>query len=145
MGDARRLNHMSKAVLGGHTFLEEWGKWCREHPGAWPKRTVMGRVIEEGPGSGSGNTGVKPVVIPERVLILDRVVAQLPRSPRAVVRNFYLLGGRDEDCAKRMRMAISRFKALLRAGRLAVAGQMGVENIDFTIEIKGPIVGNSTT
>lgn len=132
------------AAVRGHALLDEWGKWCREHPGAWPKRTVMGRLIEEGPGSGSSG-GIKPVAIPERVMILDRVVAQMPRSPRAVVRNFYLKGGRDEDCAKRMRMAIRRFKRLLRSGRLAAAGTLGLENINFTRGAKSFKVAISTT
>jgi hypothetical protein len=134
MRDPRGLNNMGENVVRGHAYLAEWGKWCRQHPGAWPKRTVMGRIIEEGPGSGT--SGIRPVVIPERVLLLDRVVAQLPRSPRAVVRNFYLKGGRDEHCAKRMRMKISRFKRLLRRGRLAVFAIMSAENINFTIKVK---------
>jgi hypothetical protein len=135
------VSNIGEGVLAGHALLDEWGRWCRSHPGAWPKRTVMGRIIEEGPGSG-GSGGIKPTVIPERVLVLDRVVAQLPRSPRAVVRNYYLIGGRDEDCAKRMRMAISRFKRLLRGGRLAVAGELGLENINFTSRVKQPNIAN---
>ena len=113
------LGAMDSIMSFAHCRLTEWAKWCRDNP-AWPARTVLGRLAEEGPGSHGGGTP-GPTALPESVAICDTAVSRLTREQFRVIRRYYLIGGSDDHCAKLLRIPKHRYRYQLRMARRQIA------------------------
>src|SRR6185312_11737607 len=106
--DARRLNHMDSQTKLVHARLEEWGKWTRESLRGWPPRTLLARLIEEGPGA--AQEGRPPVSLPPQVAVTDRAVAHLGAIDRRVIETYYLRWEPMEVMARRTGMRVRQFQ-----------------------------------
>lgn len=119
--DRRALNHMAPDVRLVHMRLEAWAHWAKDStPGDWPKRTILGRLIDEGPGASHGTATVSD--IPEAIAETDRAVAHLPPEDRKVIREFYLSWAPRELIARRLRLTPRRFDAILNRARWRICG-----------------------
>ena len=87
--DRRALSHMSPEVLLVHLRLEVWGRWAKDpNPGDWPERTILAKLIEEGPGA-SASTAKVPE-IPPGIAETDKAVAHLAHDETLVIKTYYL-------------------------------------------------------
>jgi len=119
--DRRSMSHMAPDVRLVHMRLEAWAQWARDTaPGDWPKRTILGRLIDEGPGASHGTASVSD--IPEPVAETDRAVAHLPPEDRKVIREFYLSWAPRELMARRLKLTPRRFDAILNRARWRICG-----------------------
>ena len=119
--DRRALSHMSPEVLLVHLRLEVWGRWAKDpNPGDWPERTILAKLIEEGPGA-SASTAKVPE-IPPGIAETDRAVAHLAHDETLVIKTYYLHWAPMEILAKRARMPPRRFQAILSRARWRLVG-----------------------
>lgn len=119
--DRRARSHMAPEIQLVHLRLEAWSRWARDKaPGGWPERTILGRLIEEGPGASHGTGQVSDM--PETVAITDRAVAHLSGEDRAVIREYYLKWAPRELLARRLKLSLRRFDAVLNRARWRVCG-----------------------
>lgn len=81
------MSHMGTEARQVHVRLMEWGKWTHEHLHAWPQRTTLARVIEEGPAAPHASGG--PIQMPQRVANVDIAVARCPKIDQRALRRYY--------------------------------------------------------
>lgn len=119
--DRRASNHMDEATRSVHDRLLEWASWSRGgEVRAWPARTLLGRIIEEGPGASEGTR--PPVAMPDAVAVVDAAVARLRALDRAVIRTYYLRWEPVEVMARRHHMRVRQFQSALRRARWHICG-----------------------
>lgn len=119
--DGRCMSRMSDDVRIVHIRLEAWGRWAKEGmPGALPARTLLGRVIDEGPGAGQSQHQLGEM--PEPIAQTDRAVAHLPHEDRKVIRTYYLHWQPRELLAEHANMSMRRFDAVLNRARWRLCG-----------------------
>lgn len=120
--DSRAKNAMDARTLFIHTRLEQWAKWSKENLGAWPVRTIIGRLIDEGPGS--HHVGRPPVSMPEPVAQTDAAVAKLGEIDQRVIKVYYQHWEPVSVLCRRARMPENKFKTALRRARWRVSLQI---------------------
>jgi len=117
----RSLSHMAPDVKIVHFRLEIWGRWAKDHvPGDWPERTVIGRLMEEGPGA--GQTTARVMEIPEGIAETDSAVAHLAADERKVVVRFYTHWEPRPVMARSLRLKPRKFDAILNRARWRLVG-----------------------
>ena len=121
--DRRAINHMDPETKAVHLRLESWGAWAREGGTtcAWPARTILGRLIEDGP-SGAAQSGRPPVSMPEDIAAVDAAVAHLGDIDRKVVHTYYVGWLPIEAQARACHMRVRMFQNVLRRARWRVGG-----------------------
>lgn len=119
--DNRVRSRMSGDTLLTHMRLEAWGRWSRDKLAPWPTRTVLGRMMDEGPGASHETTGGE---IPEAVQQTDRAVAHLGEVDRRVIRVYYTEWAPLEVMARRLKMRPRQFQAVLNRARWRVSGYL---------------------
>lgn len=119
--DKRTMNHMDPETKSVHLRLEVWGRWAHEEVRAWPRITLLGRVIEQGV-SGAGQQGRPPVSMPDEIARTDAAVARLGEIDRKVIRAYYLREVSKEDAARQVRMRVRQFQNVLRRARWRIGG-----------------------
>lgn len=128
MQDLRNRSHMTGETLMTHIRLEQWGKWAREPLHAWPPRTLLGRVMDEGP-SASQSTN-RAVHMPAEVAVTDRAVAHLGEIDQKVIRVYYTEWQSVEVMARHCRMRDREFRRVLDRARWRIGGYIaGMEHI----------------
>ena len=50
--DRRAFNRLAPELRITHIRCEAWGRWSKEKLSPWPDRTILGRLIEQGPSAG---------------------------------------------------------------------------------------------
>lgn len=120
--DNRTRSHMSPDVLYVHMRLEAWGRWAKDKLTPWPVRTMLGRVIDEGPAASHSTAGVGE--IPEAVGATDRAVAHLGDVDRRVIRVYYTEWAPIELMARRVKMRPRQFQAVLNRARWRISGYL---------------------
>ena len=111
-----------------HVRLEMWAKWARDKaPNGWPERTILGRLIEEGPGASQCSAGVSDM--PEGVAETDRAVGHLPTEDRGVIRQYYLFWAPREMMARKLRMPVTKFDSVLNRARWRISGFLSATNV----------------
>ena len=119
--DRRSLSHMAPEVKLVHMRLEIWGKWARDKvPGDWPERTILARLIEEGPGA--GQTTARVVEIPESIAETDTAVAHLGVDERRVVKAYYTQWASPDVVARHLRLKPRQMKSILQRARWRLVG-----------------------
>jgi hypothetical protein len=119
--DRRSLSHMAPEVKLVHLRLEIWGRWAKDKvPGDWPQRTILGRLIEEGPSAGHiTGSGVQ---LPEAVAETDTAVAHLAQDEKRVILAFYTRWEPRPTMARRLRLNVKRFDVILNRARWRLVG-----------------------
>ena len=120
--DRRATSHMAPELKLVHLRLEAWGRWSRDKLAPWPERTVLGRLIEEGPSAGEAGRGVTE--LPEPIAETDRAVAHLGEIDRKVIRIYYTEWQPAEYLARRCGMERRRFDSVLNRARWRIAGYL---------------------
>lgn len=122
--DPRYLNHMDPETKRVHVRLEEWGKWARDAEiRPWPRRTLLGRVMDQGP-SGAGESGRPPISMPNAIALVDAAVSRLGDIDRRVVQTYYLRWEPPEVMARRVGMRLRQFQSVLRRARWRIGGYL---------------------
>jgi len=124
----RTMNHMDPETRATHARLEAWGKWARDSGiQAWPKRTMLGRMIEEGP-SGASQQGKPPIAMPRDVADVDAAVGHLGAIDKQVIQTYYLRWEPKEVMARRNSMRVRQFDNVLRRARWRITGYLAALN-----------------
>lgn len=117
-----RMNRMDGETKIVHERLEAWGRWARDSEvRAWPKTTLLGRVIEQGP-MGASQQGKPPINIPDQVAVVDAAVCRLGAIDRGVIQTYYLRWEPIEVMARRHKMRVRQFQNVLRRARWRILG-----------------------
>lgn len=121
--DRRAMNHMDPETRAVHSRLEQWARWARDRAiEAFPSRTVLGRVIDEGPAAGSPSGGAPEW--PAEVAEVERAVLSLGEIDRNVVRQYYLKWGPPEAHARAVHMSVAQFRRVLKRARWRLWGRL---------------------
>lgn len=121
--DPRTSNRMDAETRYIHVRLEAWGRWAREtETRAWPERSVLGRLIEEGPGA--GQAGRPSGYVHPSIAAIESAVIKLPAKEREAVREYYTRWAPPEVVARRVRMRMREFQSTLYRARVRVAGYL---------------------
>lgn len=121
--DRRALGHMAADIRIVHIRLEMWAKWARDKaPNGWPERTILGRLIEEGPGASQSSHTTSDM--PEGIAETDRAVGHLPDEDRKVVRQYYLHWAPRDVMARKLRMPLTKFDSVLNRARWRICGYL---------------------
>ena len=127
--DPRYMNHMDPDTRRVHLRLEEWGRWARDaEMRPWPRRTLLGRVIDQGP-SGAGETGRPPIAMPDAIAVVDAAIAKLGAIDRGVVQTYYQRWEAPEVMARRLHMRVRQFQSVLRRARWRIGGFIDAREI----------------
>lgn len=128
--DRRAMNHMDPETRDVHARLEHWADWVRDHPlQAFPPRTMLGRVIEEGL-HGAGASGAPPSPeFPPAVALVERAVLALCVIDQRVIRQYYLAWGTAEAHARACRMSVRQFRNVLKRARWRLSGYLAAREI----------------
>lgn len=98
--------------------LAAWASWVRSRLAAWPSRTLLGRIIEEG---NYGAAQSRPVEsLPDVVLETDRAVAHLEPLLSHVLRIYYLTHAASEVKAAACHCSRATFWRRVERGQVAV-------------------------
>ena len=114
-------------------LLTDWGHWCRQlHRSclSYPSRTAESRA-GEGRAPGKPRTLVPDVLVPERLLAVDRAVRDMPTPLRVAVDVRYL-EDLDREAQEKLFSARSRkgrraYYTRLECAHWWLAGRMGRE------------------
>jgi DNA-directed RNA polymerase specialized sigma24 family protein len=123
--DGRACSHMDPQTSAVHARLEEWGKWCRDRLNAWPQRTLLGRVIDQG-FTGAAQPGAERADVSEDVAVTDAAVARLGQIDQRAIKAYYMRTEPIESSAKRVGMSKRMFQNVLRRARWRLAVYMGI-------------------
>ena len=121
MRNRRALSHMDPKIKTVHYRLEAWAQWFHETmPGAYPTRSVLGRLIDEGPGaSQSTATGCD---MPEAVQETHEAVLTLEPAERRIIEAYYRRWEPTETMARRCGVTSSLFDRILNRARWQLCG-----------------------
>jgi hypothetical protein len=118
-----RMNRMDPDTKAAHLRLEEWGKWAKDaETRAWPNRTLLGRVIDEG--FGAGQSTRPPIHMPPEVATVDAAVCRLGAIDRLVILTYYVRWEPIEVMARRSHMRVRQFQNVLRRARWRICGYL---------------------
>lgn len=118
-------------------YCRTWGahkRWVLSAPDqGWPERSVLGRLIEEGPGAGHESfTSRSPVRDPPEPYTLVSVALQRMAAthemgkPIEVIHAHYLLPERAKQKAPKLGLTVRQYWNLLHAGHAFIAGVSAV-------------------
>lgn len=109
---------MRSEIAYADSALDAWASWVRGNEGAWPPRTLLGRIIEEGI-SGAAHTR-EIALMPIQIVRTDRAVAKLEHPLRKVIKVYYLTHAASEVKAAACRVSRATFWRRVERGQLAV-------------------------
>ena len=121
--DRRSIAHMAADIKLVHFRLEAWGRWSHDRlPGQLPEVNTIGRLMEEGPGAGQSSAG--PGDMPEAIAETDAAVAHLTGDDRRVLMEYYRAWAPREYLARRLKLSLRAFDAVLSRARWRVCGYL---------------------
>ena len=110
------MNHMDPETKLTHARLEKWGRETRDRAeNGFPAMTLLGRVIEQGPGAGQPGRPISDLS-PESAKV-DACVARLWKRAQRCVRHYYCHWEPVEVMARKESVSVSQFKEILRRAR----------------------------
>lgn len=122
--DARTMNHMDPDTRRVHLRLEKWGSATRDSAlVSWPKVTMLGRLIEQGP-MGAGQAGRPPVSLSEEDAATDVAVSRLGDIDRQAIKEYYQGWMTIDILAKTMRIRVRQAQNILRRARWRLSGML---------------------
>lgn len=98
--------------------LDAWASWVRGNENAWSRRTLLGRIIDEGVSGAAQEASL--VNMPESVGQTDRAVARISIELRRVIKVYYLMHAASEVKAARCHCSRRTFWRRVEQGQLAV-------------------------
>ena len=114
--DPRSMNHMDPETKLVHAYLEQWGRETRDRvENGLPSTTLLGRVIEQGPGA--GQSGRPPSDLSPRSAQMDALVSRLWQIGQRCIKRYYQHWEPMEVMARREGISASRMKEVLRRSR----------------------------
>ena len=123
--DRRTMNNMDSETKAVHIRLEQWGAETRERIAGWPEKTLLGRLIEQGP-MGAGQTGTPPVDLSEPAAHIDACVAKCCVIDQKALRLYYQGWMTMYELGKRMSMRERQAQNVLRRARWRVGAHLAV-------------------
>jgi hypothetical protein len=102
--------------------LAAWATWVRGNQGAWPARTLLGRIIDQGV-SGAGQCS-EVQGMPESVLQTDQAVAHVQVILQHVIKVYYLTHASSEIKAEQCQCSRATFWRRVERGQFAVYGYL---------------------
>jgi DNA-directed RNA polymerase specialized sigma24 family protein len=107
--------------------LDAWSSWVKGRRGAWPVRTLLGRIIEQGVSGAAQETG--GAFMPDSILETDRAVAHLDRLERRVICEYYLTYASSEIKAARCGISRATFWRRLQRGQMSIFRYLKSETV----------------
>lgn len=114
---------MKAAIAYADTCLDAWASWVRGNQGAWPTRTLLGRVMEEGVAGAASHSAVVESM-PYQILRTDRSVARLEDRLKRTIKLYYLTHSSSEIKAAQLGVSRATFWRLLERAQQAVHDDM---------------------
>lgn len=109
--------------------LDAWASWVKGRVGAWPVRTLLGRIIEQGISGAAQETG--GAFMPDAMLETDRAVAHLHVLERRVIVEYYLTYASSEIKAARCGISRATFWRRLERGQMSIFRTLKSETISY--------------
>lgn len=114
-----------------------WGahkRWVLSAPDqGWPERSILGRLIDEGPGAGHCEAGSRVPIkdAPEPYVLVSVALQRMAAThemgkPIEVIHAHYLLPERAKQKAPRLGLTVRQYWNLLHAGHAFIAGVSAV-------------------
>lgn len=119
---------MKAKVAYADQCLGAWASWVRGNQTAWPVRTLLARIIEEGV-SGASHGGYMETM-PEMIGQTDRAVARIARELRQVIKVYYLTHAPSEIKAARCHISRATFWRRVERGQVAVFDELDRETLE---------------
>jgi hypothetical protein len=123
--DRRTMNHMDPETKAIHIRLEQWGAETRENLSGYPRVTLLGRLIEQGP-MGASQTGKPPVSLSEPAARVDTCVGKLCQIDQRALKFYYQAQISREVLARKMSMRERQAQNVLRRARWRVQAHLAV-------------------
>jgi predicted DNA-binding protein (UPF0251 family) len=103
--------------------LDAWASWVRGGTNAWPARTLLARIIEQGVSGAAQGCAVDRM--PVQVLQTDRIVARLQIDLKQTILIYYLTHASSE--VKAAHLGVSRATFWRRVTRAQKAVYQGLD------------------
>lgn len=116
---------MKAEVAYADTRLDAWASWVRSNQSAWPSRTLLARIMEEGTSGAAQGTPVDNM--PHHVIETDRAVARIEARLRKTVKVYYLTHAASEVKAAALRVSRATFWRMVERSQIAVYIQLNGE------------------
>ncbi len=115
-----------------HNQCSAWGahrRWLILGEEGWPERSILGRLIEEGPGAGSCSyVAHVPITDPPEAYTLVSVALQRMAAthelekPFQVIHAHYVCGGKAKEKAPQLGVSVKQYWNLLHTAHAFIAG-----------------------
>lgn len=102
--------------------LDAWASWVRSNQSAWPARTLLARIIDEGTSGAAQGTPVDNM--PHHVLETDRAVARIEPRLKRTVKVYYLTHAASEVKAAALHVSRATFWRMVERAQVAVHVQL---------------------
>jgi hypothetical protein len=116
---------MRPEVAYADTRLDAWASWVRGNQSAWPRRTLLARIMEEGVSGASQGAPVDNM--PFHVMQTDRAVARIELRLRRTAKVYYLTHAASEVKAAQLHVSRATFWRLVERMQFAVYDQLNSE------------------
>lgn len=123
--DRRTMNNMDPETKAVHIRLEQWGAETRQRLNGWPEKTLLGRLIEQGP-MGAPQAGSPPVELSDPAARIDVCVAKLCQIDQRALKLYYQQQIARESLARQLRMRERQAQNVLRRARWRVQAHLSV-------------------
>lgn len=110
----------------------DWGahkRWIMHGTGGWPEKSILGRLIEEGPGAGHETFGSRvPIKDPPEAYVLVSVALQRMAAthelgkPIEVIHAHYTKNGKASSKAPELGVSVKQYWNLLHTAHAFIAG-----------------------
>ena len=129
--DARAMNRMDPETKHVHLLLEEWAKWSRDRGIAgYPRQSPTWKAALYGRLGIPQEPLYRPEPqMPDHIAAVDEAVAKLGDIDRRVVIEYYMQWLPIEVNARRCRMSVRHFQAVLRRARWRIRGYLDAKDI----------------
>ena len=106
------------------TLLYRWGDWSRRHPGiGFSSISVIGRMIEQGPGAGHGDVN-QGIGMPDDIEHCEKAVCKMEILIKKDIVTKYIYRVSQIHAAKRLHCDRNEIRRRLDAGIMFLAGSM---------------------
>src|SRR5688572_23340017 len=121
---------MDPSIAYADERLDAWASWVKGRLNAWPVRTLLGRIIEQGVSGAAQGTGSD--FMPDSILETDRAVAQLDALERRVIVEYYLSYASSEIKAARCGISRATFWRRLQRGQMSIFRHLKGETVSYS-------------
>jgi DNA-directed RNA polymerase specialized sigma24 family protein len=120
---------MNPKIAYADERLDAWASWVKGRANAWPLRTLLGRIIEQGASGAAQETG--GAYMPDSILETDRAVAHLDALERRVLTEYYLTYATTEMKARRCGVSRATFWRRLERAQMSIFRTLQGETLPY--------------